>query len=57
MESMLVLALGYVAWCVLAFIVVRAMHVKNGNKVMSFSYVIAAAPLVLIEYITSIGSH
>ena len=57
MESILVLVLGYLAWCSVAFIVARAMNVKNANKAMSFIYVIAAAPLVIIEYISNIGSH
>ena len=57
MESTVYLILGYLAWCCLAFLVARLMKVENANhKAMSFVYVLAAAPLVLLDYIRGIGS-
>jgi hypothetical protein len=56
MDSIILMVLGYFIWCVIAFVVARAMNIENANKAMSFIYVIAAAPLVLIDYIKGIGS-
>lgn len=56
MDSIVMIVVGYLAWCSIAFLVARVMNVENANKAMSFIYVIAAAPLVLIDYIKGIGS-
>lgn len=57
MDSIIMMILGYFAWCAIAFVVAKAMNIENANKAMSFVYVIAAAPLVLIDYIKGIGSN
>lgn len=56
MDSVIMIAIGYVVWCCLAFIVARALKIENANnKAISFVYIIAAAPLVLIDYLTGKG--
>lgn len=57
MDSVLMIIIGYVVWCIIAFVVARAMKIENANhKAISFVYIIAAAPLVLIDYLTGKGS-
>lgn len=57
MESTVYIILGYIAWCCVAFLVARLMKIENANhKAISLVYVLAAAPLVLIDYIKGIGS-
>lgn len=57
MESFTLMLLGYLAWCLLAFIVARAMKIENANKAVSFVYVVLAAPMVLVDYIKGIGTN
>lgn len=57
MDSILMMLLGYLGWCSIAFVVAKMMKIENANhKAISFIYVIMAAPLVLLDYITGKGT-
>ena len=56
MDSIIMISIGYVTWCCIAFIVARALKIENTNqKAISFIYVISAAPLVIVDYLTGKG--
>lgn len=57
MNTLLLMAVGYVVWCSLAFFVARFIKMENTNhQPISFIYIIVAAPLVIVEFITGKGT-
>ncbi len=57
MDSVLLIFLGYIAWCAMAFIVAKFVKLEGASsKPLSFLYVIMAAPMVLLDIISGKGT-
>lgn len=57
METLVWTIVGYLAWCCLAFVIARYMKIEDlARKPISFLYVILAAPMVVLDYLTGKGT-
>lgn len=57
MDTFLLMLGGYIGWCTLAFFVARFIKMENVNhQPVSFVYIIVAAPLVVVEFVTGKGT-
>lgn len=57
MDSLVLVVVGYVAWCAVAFLIAKMMKVENSDhKAISLVYVLLAAPMVLLDIITGKGT-
>ena len=57
MDSLLIIILGYVAWCGVAFVFAKFVNIEtSSHKPVSFLYIILAAPMVLVDIITGKGT-
>lgn len=57
MDSVMLITIGYFAWCFIAFFVARFLQIKNSDKGgLSLLIVVMAAPLVIVEVLTGKGT-
>lgn len=57
MDSIVMMMLGYIAWCALAFVFAKFVNIESASqKPISFLYIILAAPMVLIDLVTGKGT-
>ena len=57
MDSIMLMIVGYIAWCGLAFVLARFVKMEtSSHKPISFLYIILAAPMVIVDIITGKGT-
>ncbi|MFT6528487.1 MAG: hypothetical protein ACJAZB_000119 [Psychrosphaera sp.] len=57
MDSIIMMSVGYIIWCCIAFCVARIFRVGHTHeKTITLFYVLIAAPMVIIEILTGKGT-